>query len=107
MDEINMNNLCENCDAKNRLGKCGGRDGTFKYCFRRCGSTDGLESTIIPFNDIADLYNHDYFNNDVFGIIKGSLRMGNYCDSTKLLLGKYIKEESDKEYPIGYVTCDC
>lgn len=24
MDEINMNNLCENCDAKNRLGKCGG-----------------------------------------------------------------------------------
>ena len=38
-----MNKLCEICDTRNRLGICNGRDGDFKYCFRRVGSMNGLE----------------------------------------------------------------
>ena len=37
-----MNKLCEICDTRNRLGMCNGRDGDFKYCFRKVGSTNGL-----------------------------------------------------------------
>ena len=43
-----MNKLCEICDTRNRLCMCNGRDGDFKYCFRRVGSTNRLEETITP-----------------------------------------------------------
>ena len=51
-----MNKLCEICDTRNRLGMCNGRDGVFKYCFRKVGSTHRLEETITPFNTLHELY---------------------------------------------------
>lgn len=50
-----MNKICETCDTKNRLRLCSGRDGDFKYCFRKAGSTYGLEQTITPFNTTDEL----------------------------------------------------
>ena len=51
-----MNKLCEICDTRCRLGICNGNDGDFKYCFRKTGSTYGLEKTITPFNTLHELY---------------------------------------------------
>ena len=51
-----MNELCQICDTKIRLKKCNGKDGNFKFCFRRTGSIEGIEETITPFNSLHELY---------------------------------------------------
>ena len=50
-----MNKLCERCDTRCRLGICDGKEGDFKFCFRRVGSINGLEKTITPFNTLEEL----------------------------------------------------
>jgi hypothetical protein len=92
-----MNKICETCDTKNRLHLCDGREGNFKYCYRKSGSLDGVEETITPFNSVDELY--DKLNY----IEHGSLTMKNYHgEHMNILLGKYI-DFDDKLYPIGFV----
>lgn len=99
-----MNEICKTCDTKNRLGLCEGKNGNFKYCFRKAGSTDGLEKTITPFTTMEDLYLSCEWINTCFE--QGSLKFDDYYytnDKHMLLLyGKYFGDS--KEYPIGFVT---
>lgn len=107
-----MNDICINCDTRIRLGLCNGREGNFKYCYRKVGSVNGLEKTITPFNTINDLYkNCEHLN----CTIKEQTFLGNkpYAnDEHMVLLYGLYKDEPDLEekikcgfvYPIGYVT---
>ena len=89
-----MNIICTNCDTRNRLHLCGGKDGDFKYCFRRAGSTMGLKKTITQFNTLHELYqkcswldwiipetlvleNKPYGNNDNMVLLKGHFGSNN------------------------------
>jgi hypothetical protein len=76
-----MNNICKTCDTRIRLRICNGREGDFKYCFRRVGTRNGLEETITPFNTIEELYDKCKWLKNV---IKDSL---------------YLDEEHDYERP--------
>ena len=103
-----MNKLCEICDTRNRLGICKGRDGDFKYCFRRVGSTNGLEKTITPFNTLHELYEKCdclkwvvpetlELDNEPYGI-------GNHM---VLLWGQSERQLGTNEgQPVGYVTAN-
>lgn len=98
-----MNKICETCDTKNRLGLCDGKDGDFKYCYRKAGSLHGLSESITPFNTIEELYKkigHDRLN----WIDKDSLYMVHYYKRINLLLGSYIDSDGkEKECPVGYI----
>ena len=95
-----MNRICETCDTKIRLGICEGKEGDFKYCYRKTGSRFGLEETIKPFTELIELHEHLDQSID-----RQSLRLtddygndGNMC----LLMGKYYAD--DNEYPLGFIT---
>ena len=100
-----MNKLCEICDTKNRLGICNGRDGDFKYCFRRVGSTNGLEETITPFTTLHELYEKCSW---LKWIVPGTLELENEPYGSKnnmvLLMGK--SENTDEYLPVGFVTAN-
>ena len=100
-----MNKLCEICDTRNRLGICNGRDGDFKYCFRRVGSTHRLEETITPFNTLHELYEKcDWLD----WIIPETIKLENKSYGSKnnmvLLMGK--SENTDEYLPVGFVTAN-
>lgn len=98
-----MNSICETCDTRNRLKLCEGKDGCFKYCFRKVGSISGVKESIVPFNTIEEVYAaSEYLRNtqlDSLHIIPY------YGDHMKLLVGKYNEALSDgMNYPLGYIT---
>ena len=100
-----MNKLCEICDTRNRLGMCNGRDGVFKYCFRKVGSTHRLEETITPFNTLHELYEKcDWLD----WIIPETIKLENKSYGSKnnmvLLMGK--SENTDEYLPVGFVTAN-
>ena len=102
-----MNKICENCDTKNRLGLCKGRDGDFKYCFRRVGSTNGLEETVTPFSTLHELYKKcDWLD----WIVPESLILDNkpYGDEHMVLLWGQSEDQigTNKAQPVGYITVD-
>lgn len=101
-----MNEICKTCDTRIRLQKCNGRDGDFRYCFRKVGSTYGLEKTIVPFSDLHELYQKsEHLQNSV---VEESMfldgedygRDGHMV----LLMGRYILDPDGNRYPIGFVT---
>lgn len=101
-----MNKLCEICDTRIRLKKCNGREGDFKYCFRRVGSLENIEETITPFNSLHELYQKckwlDWIIEDSMELQKES-----YGLNSVLLLGKEKNQFNiGKVLPIGYVTVD-
>ena len=101
-----MNKLCEICDIRIRLKKCNGREGDFKYCFRRVGSLETIEETITPFNSLHELYQKykwlDWIIEDSMELQKES-----YGLNSVLLLGKEKNQFNiGKVLPIGYVTVD-
>lgn len=93
-----MNKICETCDTRCRLNMCIGREGKFKYCYRKCGSAEGLEESIRPFNNINELY---YILN--FPVIDNSLHIETYGKNISILLGKYNLDNDVKEYPMGFI----
>lgn len=96
-----MNTLCINCDAKNRLGMCIGKDGDFKYCYRRVGSVGISQQTITQFNTLDELVNT---NPSEFDYIKtDTLVMKDYSKGTKLLSGEY---SDGKIYPVGFIISE-
>ena len=100
-----MNSICERCDTRIRLGLCNGRDGDFKFCFRKCGSLDGLKETITTFTTTDELWERCEYLKD--WVIKDSLELNNEPYGTKgnmcLLFGEAIDHTT---CPLGYVTCD-
>lgn len=106
MEVLLMNKICETCDTRNRLGLCKGRDGEFKYCFRKVGSLSGLKETITPFTSIDELWDNCKW---LHWMIKDSL-VFDEVDYTKdghmvLLLGDYESERDGlvRLHPCGYV----
>lgn len=115
-----MNKICKTCDTRCRLGICKGRDGDFKYCFRRVGTLNGLETTITPFNTIDELYEKSSWlngnGNPEHGYIKDQLYLDDqpYAgDEHMRALYGLCKQEEDLEQKmecgwvdkIGFVTC--
>lgn len=106
-----MNKICRKCDTKNRLKMCIGRDGNFKYCFRRCGSLKGLEETITPFSTIDELYKKSNWlrSYTVKEYAKFNPNDGyidnNMCILFGLFKEKYIenKIKNGYRYPLGYI----
>lgn len=100
-----MNIICENCDTKCRLGMCEGRDGEFKYCFRRVGSIGGLEKTITPFITLHELYDKQSWLDWVFpdSLVLDYKPYGN--DNHMVLLWGISKIDGEP-LPIGYVTVE-
>ena len=102
-----MNKICYGCNTRCRLGMCQGRDGDFKYCFRRVGSTTDLKKTITPFNTLHELYEKQPW---LDWIIPESLVLSNepYGGFNMVLLwgmDKYEENNSpDKALPVGFVT---
>lgn len=99
-----MNDLCKICDTKNRLRMCNGRNGNFKYCFRRVGSISGLKETITPFTTLHELYEKcDWLEH----IVPESLVLSNEAYSGNhmvLLWGQYEDQiGTNKGQPLGYV----
>lgn len=90
--------ICDTCDTKNRLCKCKGREGDFKYCYRKAGSTHGIEDSIFLFNDINELYDKIC---DV-EVVADSLCIKPYSgEHISILMGKYIGDGN--EYPMGFI----
>lgn len=107
-----MNKICETCDTRLRLGICKGKDGDFRYCFRRMGSLNGLEITITPFNTLDELYEKCRWLNGGEhpdnGYIKKQLYLDNvpYADDEhmRVLYGLHKKEEDlDEKIECGWV----
>lgn len=103
-----MNKLCEICDTRNRLGMCKGRDGDFKYCFRRVGSTNGLEETITPFNTLHELHEKC---DCLKWVVPETLVLDNepYCGENNMVLlwGQSERQLGTNEgQPVGYVTAN-
>lgn len=103
-----MNKICKNCDTRCRLGLCDGREGDFKYCFRRTGSVSGLEDTITPFSTLHELYEKcswlDWINPESL-VLSNEPYGKNYM---VLLLGQYAEkiDGTIKNIPVGYVTVE-
>lgn len=103
-----MNKLCVICDTRNRLDMCNGRDGDFKYCFRRVGSTNGLEETITPFNTLHELYEKcDWLK----WIVPETLELENEAygkgNNMVLLWGQSENQLGTSEgQPVGFVTAN-
>lgn len=102
----NMNKICEKCDTKCRLGLCQGKEGDFKYCFRKTGSLSGLKETITPFSTLHELYEKCEW---LDWIVPESLILDNtpYAKSnTMVLLWGQTKNQigTNKAQPIGYIT---
>lgn len=99
-----MNNICKNCDTRNRLHLCDGKDGDFKYCFRRAGSLMGLKKTITPFNTLHELYQKctwlDWIAPET--LVLENKPYGN-GDNMVLLKGHF---GSNNSLPLGYVTVE-
>ena len=102
-----MNKICERCDTRCRLKMCDGRDGDFKYCFRRTGSTDGLKETITPFNTLHELYEKQPW---LDWIDQESLLLSNepYGDTNMVVLWGSYKEIYGSRLlsPCGFVTVE-
>ena len=103
-----MNKLCEICDTRNRLGICNGRDGDFKYCFRRVGSMNGLEKTITPFTTLHELYEKC---NWLDWIVPETLKLENEPygrgNNMVLLCGQSERQLGTSErQPVGFVTAN-
>lgn len=99
-----MNKICNTCDTKNRLNICNGRDGDFKYCFRKCGNLDGVFESITPFNNIEELYNCEWFNQEWRKVKQGSLHVEDYSgEHIGILLGQYEEMGETKDSPKGFV----
>ena len=99
--------ICYTCDTRKRLHMCNGRSGAFKYCFRKSGSTNGLEATITPFNKPDDLFVNkvDYIQ----ALDKNSLILDetNYGSDgfMCLMYGKFKGDiDTADDYPVGYIT---
>lgn len=110
-----MNKICEHCDARLRLQLCEGREGNFKYCFRRAGSIDGLCETITPFSTLEELYDNCQWLMDCVkmgALIKDSIQMSNlqygYDPYMVLLWGSWIglNRKPLLSSPIGFVTVE-
>lgn len=102
-----MNNLCKICDTRERLRMCNGRDGDFKYCFRRVGTTSGLKETITPFITLHELYEKcDWLEH----IVPESLYLEDKAyvgDNMRLLWGQYENQiGTNKGQPVGYVIAN-
>lgn len=104
-----MNKICETCDTRKRLKMCNGRDGNFNYCYRKAGSTAGLEETITPFNSVSEIFDNqcDYIRAiDSDSVVLDETR---YADHMCLIYGRFIGDEAakftDKRYPVGYIIC--
>lgn len=103
-----MNKLCEICDTRCRLGRCNGKDGNFKFCFRKTGSVSGLEETITPFNTLHELYKKcDWLH----WIVPESLVLNNepYGNENNMVLlwGQYNEQlGTNKAQPCGFVTAN-
>ena len=102
-----MNKICETCDSKERLKICEGRDGNFKYCFRRVGSVAGLKDSITPFNEISELEDYTWayqgcriseYSGEHMGILLGKF------DPLKNDLSSFLDLDKEREYPIGFIT---
>lgn len=115
-----MNKICETCDTRNRLRICNGRDGDFRYCFRRKGSLTNLDQTITPFNTIDELYEKcSWLNGGEYpdsGYIKEQLYIDDqpYADEEHMraMYGLHKKEEDLDEKiecgwlrKVGFVIC--
>ena len=103
-----MNKLCEICDTRNRLGMCNGRDGDFKYCFRRVGSTNRLEETITPFTTLHELYEKCSW---LKWIVPETLELENEAygrgNNMVLLWGQSERQLGTNEgQPVGFVTAN-
>ena len=103
-----MNKLCEICDTRNRLGMCNGRDGDFKYCFRRVGSTNRLEETITPFTTLHELYEKCSW---LKWIVPETLELENEAygrgNNRVLLWGQSESQLGTNEgQPVGFVTAN-
>lgn len=100
-----MNKLCEICDTRNRLGMCNGRDGDFKYCFRKVGSIHDLEETITPFNTLHELYKEcDWLQ----WIVPETLKLEGepYGGENNMVLLMGQSKVSNDYLPVGFVTSD-
>lgn len=103
-----MNNICKNCDTRNRMCLCDGRDGNFKYCFRKVGSSSGLEETITQFNTLHELYEKCGWLN---WIVPKTLILDNKMygceDNMVLLWGQSLSQlNTNQGQPVGYVTVE-
>lgn len=98
-----MNKICEKCDTRCRLGMCNGRDGDFKYCFRKTGSICDLQETITPFNTLHELYEKckwlDWINPETLILDNRPYSSGN---KMVLLWGQC--KGTNQAFPCGYVT---
>ena len=103
-----MNKICEICDTRCRLGMCNGKDGDFKYCFRKTGSIYDLEETITPFNTLHELYDKckwlDWVVPETLVLDSESYGTGN---NMVLLWGQYREQlGTNKAQPCGFVTAN-
>ena len=103
-----MNKLCEICDTRNRLGMCKGKNGDFKYCFRRVGTTNRLEETITPFNSLHELYEKC---NWLHWVVPETLELESEPygreNNMVLLWGQSERQLGTNEgQPVGYVTAN-
>lgn len=92
-----MNKICTTCDTRLRLGMCNGKEGDFRFCFRRCGSIEGTKESIYQFNDIEELYESPTIKN----LTIKNLKMTNYyLEHVGLVKGEY---PDGTMAPVGYV----
>lgn len=93
-----MNKLCENCDTRIRLKMCIGKEGEFRFCFRKVGSTEGLEESITTFNDLKELIEKSptYFEN----VKVETLKIQWYDIGTALLIGEWVDGGVS---PVGFI----
>lgn len=101
-----MNKICKNCDTRLRLGMCNGKDGDFKYCYRKCGSLEGTKESIRQFNNINELYDHD--KGGLGEYLENSLEMKPYGEHINILLGrfKYDYDTTKDKYPLGFIIVE-
>jgi hypothetical protein len=102
-----MSDICKTCDTRCRLGLCKGRDGDFRFCFRRIGTLTDLKDTITPFNTLHELYEKCDWLQEWF--VPESLILDNQPygrDNNMVLLWGQLKSKigTDEERSAGYVT---
>lgn len=103
-----MNIICESCDAKNRLKLCNGKDGSFKYCYRRSGNPEITKSSIFQFNTIEELKSNLIVSDGCLNTDSMEIDWGYGRDNhTALILCKYKDNTwgiiKDHLYPEGWI----
>lgn len=107
-----MNSICRFCDTRIRLGICNGREGDFRYCFRRAGSIGGLAETITPFNTLDDLVENCEWLREMLKIDEMKLILSDkpYEGDEHIVLLYGVQEYGDgcgspeNRAPLGFVT---